>query len=176
MCLCQPRSMPQSACGRQASPCTALCLPQRSLPYRRGGGGGYMRNLVQREFDANPEIPLKSLGPSVQIVAQREWWLLFPGGLWVVAVMSSGLGVFQSAPLEQPSRAQGERACQGHQQMPTNMTTGLRGNPCTARALRATFRLDSPVKNPHTDPFQTPSKLGHPSYPNAPKFKSRKLA
>ena len=42
-------------------------------------------------------------------------------------------------------------------------------NPCTARALRATFRLDSPVKKPHTDPFQTPSKLGHPSYPNAPK-------
>ena len=42
-------------------------------------------------------------------------------------------------------------------------------------ALRATFRLDSAVKNPHTDPFQTPSKLGHPSYPNAPKFKSLKL-
>ena len=42
-------------------------------------------------------------------------------------------------------------------------------------ALRATFRLDFPVKNPHTDPFQTPSKLGHPSYPNAPKFKSLKL-
>ena len=42
-------------------------------------------------------------------------------------------------------------------------------------ALRATFRLDSPLKNPHTDPFQTPSKLGHPSYPNAPKFKSLKL-
>ena len=51
----------------------------------------------------------------------------------------------------------------------------LWGNPCTARALRATFRLDSPMKNPHTDPFQTPSKLGHPSYPNAPKFKSLKL-
>ena len=43
-------------------------------------------------------------------------------------------------------------------------------------ALRATFRLDSPVKHPHTDdPFQTPSKLGHPSYPNAPKFKSLKV-
>ena len=41
-----------------------------------------------------------------------------------------------------------------------------RGRPCTAHALRATFRLDSPVKNPHTDPFQTPSKLGHPSYPS----------
>ena len=46
----------------------------------------------------------------------------------------------------------------------------LRGNPCTARARRATFRLDSSVKNPHTNPFQTPSKLGHPSYPNAPKL------
>ena len=37
----------------------------------------------------------------------------------------------------------------------------FRGDPCTARAmrtLRATFRLDSPVKNPHTNPFQTPSK------------------
>ena len=32
-------------------------------------------------------------------------------------------------------------------------------------ALHATFRLDSPAKNRHTDPFQTPSKLGHPSYP-----------
>ena len=51
----------------------------------------------------------------------------------------------------------------------------LWGNPCNARALRATFRLDSPVKNPHTGPFQTPSKLGHPSDPNAPKFKSLKL-
>ena len=49
------------------------------------------------------------------------------------------------------------------------------GDPCTARALRATFRLDSPMKIPHTDPFQTPSNLGHPSYPNAPKFKSLKL-
>ena len=35
----------------------------------------------------------------------------------------------------------------------------------TSRALRATFRLDSLMKNPHTDPFQTSSKLGHPSYP-----------
>ena len=34
-------------------------------------------------------------------------------------------------------------------------------------ALRATVRLDSPVKNPHTDPFQTPSKLGHPYYPSS---------
>ena len=43
-------------------------------------------------------------------------------------------------------------------------------------ALRATFRLDSLVKNPHTDPFQTHSRLlGHPSYPNAPKSKSLKL-
>ena len=42
-------------------------------------------------------------------------------------------------------------------------------------ALCATFGLDSPVKNPCTDPFQTPSKLGHPSYPNAPKFRSPKL-
>ena len=56
--------------------------------------------------------------------------------------------------------------------------TPVWGNPCTARtsrALHATFRLDSPVKKPHTDPFQTPSKLGNPSYPNAPKFKSLKL-
>ena len=45
----------------------------------------------------------------------------------------------------------------------------------TSRALRTTFRLDSPVKNPHTDPFQTPSKLGYPSYPNAPRFNSLKL-
>ena len=37
-------------------------------------------------------------------------------------------------------------------------------------APRATFTLDSPVKNPHTDSFQTPSKLGHPGYPNAPKI------
>ena len=43
--------------------------------------------------------------------------------------------------------------------------------PRTLRAVRATFRLDSPVKNP---PFQTPSKLGHPSYPNAPKSRSLK--
>ena len=42
-------------------------------------------------------------------------------------------------------------------------------------ALRAALRLDSPMKNPHTDTFQTPSKLGHPSYPNAPKFGSPKL-
>ena len=41
------------------------------------------------------------------------------------------------------------------------------GNPCTVRALRATFKLDSRVKSPHTDPFQTPSKLGHPSYPSS---------
>ena len=46
-----------------------------------------------------------------------------------------------------------------------------RGRPCTARY----FRLDSPVKNPRTDPFQTPSQLGHPSYPNAPKVRSPKL-
>ena len=45
----------------------------------------------------------------------------------------------------------------------------------TSRTLRATFRLDSPMKNPHTDPFQTPLKLGHTSYPNAPKSKSPKL-
>ena len=52
-----------------------------------------------------------------------------------------------------------------------------RGNPCTARARRAhcALILDSPMKNPHTDPFQTPSKLGHHSYPNAPKFKSLKV-
>ena len=32
-------------------------------------------------------------------------------------------------------------------------------------ALRATnFSLRSPVKNPHTNTFQTPSKLGHPCY------------
>ena len=37
------------------------------------------------------------------------------------------------------------------------------------------FRLDSPVKNPDTNPFQTPSKLGHPSYSNAPTFKSLRL-
>ena len=35
------------------------------------------------------------------------------------------------------------------------------------RATRAAFGLDSPVKNPHTDPFQMPSKLGHPSYPSS---------
>ena len=34
-------------------------------------------------------------------------------------------------------------------------------------ALRATFRLDSPVKKPHASPFQTPSKSGHPSYPSS---------
>ena len=49
------------------------------------------------------------------------------------------------------------------------------GGTLALPALRATFRLDSPVENPHTDPFQTPSKLGHPSYPNAPKFMSLKL-
>ena len=46
----------------------------------------------------------------------------------------------------------------------------LEGEPLHCAALRATFRLDSHVKNPHTDPFQTPSKLGHSSYPNAPKI------
>ena len=34
-------------------------------------------------------------------------------------------------------------------------------------ALRATFRLHFPVKKRHTDPFQTPSKVGHPSYPSS---------
>ena len=42
-------------------------------------------------------------------------------------------------------------------------------------ALPATFTPDSLVKNPHTDPFQTGSKLGHPNSPNAPKFESLKL-
>ena len=51
----------------------------------------------------------------------------------------------------------------------------VRGRPCTTRPLRATFRLDSPMKNPHANPFQTPSKLGHLSSPNAPKFRSPKL-
>ena len=36
-----------------------------------------------------------------------------------------------------------------------------------ALALRATFRRDSPPKNPQADPFQTPSKLGHPNYPTS---------
>ena len=39
-------------------------------------------------------------------------------------------------------------------------------------ALRATFRLDSPVKNPHTNPFQTPSELGHPSYPSSRRLRT----
>ena len=53
-----------------------------------------------------------------------------------------------------------------HEHAIFTQSKGHRGNPCTARASRtlcATFRLDSPVKNPHTNPFQTP-KLGHPSY------------
>ena len=33
----------------------------------------------------------------------------------------------------------------------------------TLCALRTTFRLDSPAKNP----FQTPSKSGHPNYPSS---------
>ena len=38
--------------------------------------------------------------------------------------------------------------------------------------LHTTFRLHSPVKNPHTDPFQTSSKLGHPSYPSSRRLPS----
>ena len=34
-------------------------------------------------------------------------------------------------------------------------------------ALCTTFRLDSLVKNSHTGPFQTHSKLDHPSYPSS---------
>ena len=49
---------------------------------------------------------------------------------------------------------------------------GHRGNPCTALALCATVRLDCLVKNPHTDPFQTPSKLGHPSYPSSRRLRT----
>ena len=44
--------------------------------------------------------------------------------------------------------------------------------PCTELALRATYRPDSPVNNPHTDPFQTSSKLGHPSYPTSRRWRT----
>ena len=33
-------------------------------------------------------------------------------------------------------------------------------------------RLDSLVKKPHTDPFQTPSKLGQPSYPSSRRLRT----
>ena len=47
-----------------------------------------------------------------------------------------------------------------------------RGDPCIARALCATFRLDSPVKKPRTKPFQTPSKLGHRGYPSSGRLRT----
>ena len=47
-----------------------------------------------------------------------------------------------------------------------------RGNPCTTFAHRTTFRLDSPVQHPLTDPFQIPSKLGHLSYPSSRRLRT----
>ena len=33
--------------------------------------------------------------------------------------------------------------------------------------LACPFGLDSPMISPHTEPFQTPSKIGHPNYPSS---------
>ena len=44
--------------------------------------------------------------------------------------------------------------------MANHKSNGLRGSPCTARAVRATFYTRFPLKSPQAYPFQT--SLYHP--------------
>ena len=47
-----------------------------------------------------------------------------------------------------------------------------RGSLCTARALRATFRLCFPPKSPQAHPLETPLELGDPNCPSSRKLQT----
>ena len=49
---------------------------------------------------------------------------------------------------------------------------GVGGSLCTARALRATFRLCSPPKSPQANPLEMPLELGDPNCPSSRKLQT----